>query len=354
MSEIERDSTPMTDDEKAIFVCHLRPHLRPARRRAREIACEEILSLLRDLHSVVLSEGPLAEQDDVFYIALPAAVLHTALVRLPCLGYTGAVDLLELVSEQQLSLCGGNAGGHASVALETGMYAVPPLCWQQKTYQLARIYEEGTLFPRKTVAKRETRESVGTYGNRFSASPIPATLPAPSAPSASSVSSTSNSRMLATYDARMLVNLVVVGESTLFLDPFAGAGSLVIEALARGCTVFSIDIDAALRHGLAKLGAHHQVADACRLPFATGTFDAIATELPYHEETHSVVLTALAEMNRVLKPGGRLAMFSSVAQLRAVRQQAYTLGLRLYLDVPIERAGQDVAVLALQKEGAGL
>ena len=56
------------------------------------------------------------------------------------------------------------------------------------------------------------------------------------------------------------------------------------------------------------------VCDAEKLPFETGAFDAVTVAFGLRNMTHKDV--ALAEMNRVLRPGGRLLVleFSKVAQ----------------------------------------
>jgi demethylmenaquinone methyltransferase / 2-methoxy-6-polyprenyl-1,4-benzoquinol methylase len=56
------------------------------------------------------------------------------------------------------------------------------------------------------------------------------------------------------------------------------------------------------------------VCDAEKLPFETGAFDAVSVAFGLRNMTHKDV--ALAEMNRVLRPGGRLLVleFSKVAQ----------------------------------------
>ena len=101
--------------------------------------------------------------------------------------------------------------------------------------------------------------------------------------------------------------------------------------------------------GLTHLGARHAVADARRLPWAEETFDAIATEPPYHEEAKPMVIEALHEMYRVLKTGGRLAILCIPDQASALRHEGMSLGLRWYLDSPINRKGLDVVVLAGNK-----
>jgi demethylmenaquinone methyltransferase / 2-methoxy-6-polyprenyl-1,4-benzoquinol methylase len=56
------------------------------------------------------------------------------------------------------------------------------------------------------------------------------------------------------------------------------------------------------------------VCDAEKLPFETGAFDAVSVAFGLRNMTHKDV--ALAEMNRVLRPGGRLLVleFSKIAQ----------------------------------------
>ena len=210
--------------------------------------------------------------------------------------------------------------------------------WQSKLYRLVRVYEEDAELMREGAPDRRTfllRTNEGEIrsiqGYRGDGQPL-------------------SRRGLPVYDARMLVNLVAVGEGTLLLDPFAGTGGIVIEALASGCSVTSADFDPALQEGLSHLGAKHSVADASCLPFADGMFDAIATEPPYHEQAKSTVIGALHEMERVLKEGGRLAILCAATQVDDLRQEAICLGLKSYLDAPINRKGLDVAVLAWQKE----
>lgn len=156
-------------------------------------------------------------------------------------------------------------------------------------------------------------------------------------------------RGLAVPDARLLVNLVAAEPGALFLDPFAGVGGLVIEALASGYEVVSADWDPILQHGLAHLGDRHVVADARHLPFPDETFDAIATEPPYHQEATPVVAEALQELYRVLKGGRRLAMLCAGSQAGVLRQQATSQGLQVVLDEVIDRKGLDVVVLVWLK-----
>lgn len=297
-------------------------YLRPARRKAREVAIAEALSLLRDLDAIASPGGPLSEQGGLFWITVPPALLDTATSRLPRLGYTYAVDMVEPVSRQQ-------------AAQESQERLVR---WRHKLYRLLRVYEEDTGAMRNHAPDRRTfllRTGEGEVrliqGYRGDGRPL-------------------SRRGLPVYDARMLVNLAAAGEGTLLLDPFAGVGGIVIEALAGGCIVTSSDSDPAPQEGLSHLGAAHYVADARRLPFAAETFDAIAPEPPYHEQAKSMVVEALHEMARVLKTGGRIAMLCAASQAGALRHTAASLALKTYVDSPVDRKGLDVVVLAWQKE----
>lgn len=104
----------------------------------------------------------------------------------------------------------------------------------------------------------------------------------------------------------------------LVLDLGCGAGRHTFEALLRGLKVVSADVnlaplkEAADTVSLLTAGrrpAPHSLftqADACALPFTDGAFDlVIASEVLEHVVADR---DALAEIGRVLKPGGSLAV----------------------------------------------
>jgi demethylmenaquinone methyltransferase/2-methoxy-6-polyprenyl-1,4-benzoquinol methylase len=107
------------------------------------------------------------------------------------------------------------------------------------------------------------------------------------------------------------------------LDIAGGTGDLAL-AFARKVgstgTVVHTDInEAMLRNGRDRLldggvVLPTVVCDAEKLPFDTGSFDLVSVAFGLRNMTHKDL--ALAEMNRVLKPGGRLLVleFSKVAQ----------------------------------------
>ena len=300
-------------------------YLRPARRKARAAATVEALSLLRDLDPVAPSGGPLSEQGGLCWLTLPAGALPTAVARFPQLGYTEAVDVAEPTPELR-------GMGDCPVGA-----ALPVTRWRGRAYRLRRVYEEDARALRERAPDRrvfllETHEGgvrpiKGYRGDGQALS----------------------RRGLPVYDARLLVNLVFSPAKGAFLDPFAGVGGVVLEAVAAGWHVLSADVDPALRPGLAQLGACHVVADARELPFATASVDAIASEPPYDRQADSIVIPALREIQRVLKEGGRLALLCAARQADDLRRDSASLGLVPYLDSHINRKGVDVVALAWQK-----
>src|SRR4249920_1703311 len=112
-------------------------------------------------------------------------------------------------------------------------------------------------------------------------------------------------------------------EGDSVLDIAGGTGDLA-RAFARkvgprGLVVHTDINEAMLRQGRNRLIDEGLVlptliCDGERLPFATGRFDLVSVAFGLRNMTHKD--KALAEMNRVLKPGGRLLVleFSKVAQ----------------------------------------
>ncbi|HEX5502821.1 MAG TPA: methyltransferase domain-containing protein [Thermomicrobiales bacterium] len=307
--------------DDALLICHLRP----ARRKARAVAAAEALALLRDLGPTAPPVGPLAERGGVFWVALPAGAVAAALPRLPRLGYTRAVELLE-----PLDAARPEEGGQG------GTMPAEPVRWHGRTWRPARVYEEDAAALRERAPDRrvfmlETAGGVrAVRGYRGDGGAL-------------------SRRGLPVADARLLVNLAAPPTGGLVLDPFAGVGGVVLEALAGGYAVASCDRDPALRHGLARLGARHCVADARALPYRDGAVAAVATEPPYDPAAVLIVVAALAELARVLRPGGRVAILAAAGQAEGLRRAAAALGLAPLLDAAIDRKGLAVVALAWQK-----
>ncbi|MEV6317419.1 methyltransferase domain-containing protein [Streptomyces sp. NPDC051776] len=91
------------------------------------------------------------------------------------------------------------------------------------------------------------------------------------------------------------------------LDVGTGTGSAAAAASARGARVTAIDADAHMVEAARRNvpGAEVRRATLPRLPFGDGTFDAVTGNFVVNHVGDPG--TALAEMRRVLRPGGRLA-----------------------------------------------
>lgn len=296
-------------------------YIRTSRQKARVAAVVEALRLLHGLSAIALVGGPFADKKGLFWIAIPMDDVQSSLLRLPWLGYTSEVDLaIPLSRVDDLPVDG-----------------VRRIRWRRKTYQLDRVYQESPSRileespDRRTFLLEKDGKPVSIQGYRGDGREL-------------------SRRGLPVADARMLVNLVMDDGPVRFLDPFAGVGGTVIEAVKRGWSATSTDIDPVLRFGLDAIGGRHCVADASHLPFADGTFGAIATEPPYHADSRSFLQDAFQEMHRVLAPGGRVAVLCADWQSALFRHAAGNSDLHTILDLPINRKGLDVTVLAWERK----
>lgn len=101
------------------------------------------------------------------------------------------------------------------------------------------------------------------------------------------------------------------GHEAHILDIGCGTGKLLHRLVARHdkARVFGIDLSesmlrAAQPHVVCQQRVHMSVADSEHLPFATGAFDFVTCSNSFHHYPNQPA--ALAEMRRVLKPGGEL------------------------------------------------
>ncbi len=285
--------------------------LRRSRSRAREAAVAEVIAVLHGLGARTASGGPLSDHAGVAWVRLPDENLPSALTRLRGLGYTAAIDLVSALAE---------------VESRTRLIVAR---WRRREVALVRVYEESDEELRINAPDRRSfllecadgvvRPILGYRGGR---GPL-------------------EHRALAVEDARLLVNLAVAGQGGRLLDPFAGAGGILVEANARGLTTVGVDRDRALRHGLSQL-ALHAIGDASALPFAKDSFDAVASEPPYDPGAAAIVAGSIRELARVTRPAARIALLVASGQADAVREAGRRVGLRLELDSPIDRKGTSV------------
>jgi methyltransferase family protein len=290
--------------------------IRASRRRAREAAVAEVLALLRGLDADAASGGPLSEISGVAWVTVPDENLESAIGRLRGLGYTATIDLVTSLDEAGL--------GHKSLVTR----------WKGRPVALVRIYDEPdnelrAMAPDKRTFRLECDDGVvrAITGYRGGRGPL-------------------ERRALPVVDARLLVNLVATEAGGRLLDPFAGAGGVIIEANSKGFTTISLDGDRALRFGLAALSAFHVVGDAAVPPFADDSFDAVASEPPYHASALEAVVASIRELARVLRRGGRVAFLVASEQAAALRAAGERAGLSLELQAPIDRKGTVATCLA--------
>ena len=120
--------------------------------------------------------------------------------------------------------------------------------------------------------------------------------------------------------SRALVNLSRCRAGDLFLDPFAGTGSLPIEASLVGARVVAVDQTEKMARGaLANMKHFHQEwlgsvrADSTRLPLAE--VDSIATDVPYGRASSTrgrvsgeIVNLTLPVLSDAMKQGSTLVL----------------------------------------------
>jgi demethylmenaquinone methyltransferase/2-methoxy-6-polyprenyl-1,4-benzoquinol methylase len=134
---------------------------------------------------------------------------------------------------------------------------------------------------------------------------------------------------------KFTVDLANVQPGETVLDVASGTADLA-QAFAKRAGVANVwqtDINEAMlkvgRDRLANEGliTPNALADAEKLPFASESFDIVTVAFGLRNMTHKDV--ALAEMTRVLKPGGRLLVleFSKVHKSLAKAYDAYSFGL---------------------------
>jgi ubiquinone/menaquinone biosynthesis C-methylase UbiE len=121
------------------------------------------------------------------------------------------------------------------------------------------------------------------------------------------------------------------------LEVGAGGGAMAVQILAAHplAALTATDVDPAMvaraRRALAPFGARAsaEVADATALPFADGSFDAALSFLMLHHVPRRD--RALAELVRVLRPGGRLLAYDLLASpaARLAHVVSRSAGVRL-------------------------
>src|SRR5262249_17952070 len=185
-------------------------HQHPARLRARALAVAEALSVLADANAAVESGGPLAERSGVAWISVDAHLLPDVEDRIGYLGYVEAVDIVEPAP----------ANDRQAVR------------WRKRPWHLRRIHAADPDQLRRRAPDQRTfvlgsaEKTRVVRGYRGSSAPL-------------------ERRGLPVIDARLLANLAARGRpGSRLLDPFAGAGGIVLAGEDAGYATYSADVDA--------------------------------------------------------------------------------------------------------------
>lgn len=134
--------------------------------------------------------------------------------------------------------------------------------------------------------------------------------------------------------AAAMLRMVQLTPGQRLLDPFCGAGTIPIEAALTGARALGGDNDPAAlvaaraNAGLAGVPAGLHAWDARALPLAAGSVERIAANLPWGRQVpvdarlEDLYRAACAEMQRVLAPGGRIALLTSLPGLATFERLA--------------------------------
>ena len=118
-----------------------------------------------------------------------------------------------------------------------------------------------------------------------------------------------------------LLSGVEAGPGEKLLEIGCGEGANLHHLVGRGATLFGIDFTLGkARFAAARTGAHTACADAGRLPFRDGAFDAVLVrDLLHHVPERMRVLD---EAHRVLAPGGRITVIEPNGRNPLIAAQA--------------------------------
>jgi SAM-dependent methyltransferase len=117
--------------------------------------------------------------------------------------------------------------------------------------------------------------------------------------------------VMTTIPAARLVKFAQIAPGQNVLDVACGAGVVAVTAARRGAVVSALDLSPVLleraRHnaGLAGVAVQFTEGDAEALPYPDASFDAVLSQFGHIFAPRPAIV--LAEMLRVLKPGGRIA-----------------------------------------------
>jgi len=164
--------------------------------------------------------------------------------------------------------------------------------------------------------------------------------------------------------AAVMVRLAKIEPGQLVVDPFCGAGTLLVYAaeMARPGRLIGLDAQARwLRMAAENLNRRGHTgtlvrADAGHLPLGTGTVHRVVANLPFgkrvgsHRVNEALYPAALAEIARVLPGGGRAVLLTDDKRLFRETVQRTRL-VRVVKEVVLARGGLHPSVYVVVKRG---
>ncbi|RPE43375.1 methyltransferase family protein [Streptomyces sp. Ag109_O5-1] len=111
---------------------------------------------------------------------------------------------------------------------------------------------------------------------------------------------------LCAHPVEQLLDAAGVTGGTRLLDVGTGTGTAALAAQERGARVVAVDADAGMVAAARARGVGARTAVLPELPFSGGEFDAVVGNFVLNHVGRP--RAALAELHRVLRPGGRLAV----------------------------------------------
>lgn len=158
--------------------------------------------------------------------------------------------------------------------------------------------------------------------------------------------------------AAAMIRLCELAPGAILLDPLCGTGTIPIEAAAVGLRSVGGDISAEALEAaranaaLAEVAATFEAWDARSLPLDSQSVDGIACNLPWDRqvaiahENERFYAEALAELARVIRPGGPIVLLTSLREI--LEQGAALAALRLERQIEISLSGQRPQIFVLR------
>lgn len=111
---------------------------------------------------------------------------------------------------------------------------------------------------------------------------------------------------LCAYPVAALLDAAGVERGTRVLDVGTGTGTAAVAARARGARVSAVDADAGMVAAARARGIDARTAELPELPYPDGEFDAVVGNFVLNHVGRP--RAGLAELHRLLRPGGRIAV----------------------------------------------